>query len=79
MAKLRSIYTEHAFIDLVFEHIASVFFIHKLFHTWSAQSLVPEGGVLLTLLGFLKCDIIGIRCDFCSCCYLFGLLKIDNA
>ena len=54
MTEFGCFHTKHTFIDLIFEHTGGIFFIHDFLHPWGAQSLIPVGSVLHTLLSLLQ-------------------------
>lgn len=46
VTELCCIDTQHRFIDLILEHIASIFLVHKFAHSWRPEALVAECGIL---------------------------------
>lgn len=56
--EFRRVHAQHALIDLVFEHEATVFLVDQLFHPRGPQALVSKRRIFFTLLGFLKLDLL---------------------
>ena len=50
--------TKHALVDLVFEHEACIFLVHKFLHARCPKALISEGSVLFTLLRPLKLRLL---------------------